>query len=897
MSRLAGWLYSLRSIVRRNGADRDMADEIAFHIDRQARKHETRGLSADDARAVALKEFGGTTRWREEARRARGSGILDLLEQDVRFALRGLRRDPAFAVMAVVTLALAIGANSAMFGIIDRLLLRGPEYVVAPEQLARVYVTSDTQGLGWRTLALQPYALYLQARDQTSAFTEIAAYTPTQLRVGVGIDSHLIPVTFATAGFFSLTGVRPVLGRFFTSDEDRPPYGRDVVVLGYQYWQREFAGDSSVLRKSIVSDGRTFRIVGVAPRGFTGVERGIVDAWIPMSARNPGAAADWMTSWNGSWARVVGRLAVSKESANAQLTSVVRRTFGARNYPLAKAEVTVRPIGHNADGVEPPELGVARLLGGVAVLMLIVAAANMTNLVLARAIRRRRELSVRLALGAGRWRAVRQMVVESVTISALGVAVGIVLGHWGGVLIRQTLLPDVGWTEMPLDVRVLGWTTVTGVVTGVVVGLIPAIQVSRGDVATALRAGRTGAGGESHAKTRASLQIAQLALSVVLLFTAGLFVRSLRNVRQLDLGFDRDRVLAVIASYPRADVKTPADQIANAERERARFSDLRERIARIPGVANTGISVGTPLFSLYKFGIRIPGIDSLPADVSGPFVSNVTPGYFETVGTRIVRGRGFVANEGVGTEPVVVINRTMAETLWPGVDPIGRCIVRLGIAGEPCARIVGIAANVHRMKLTEDVAMQYYVPYGQDPRVTDASVLLIRTNRDPSTVVPQITDVLRQAAPNARSGSVETLEQALDPQVRQWRVGVTLFTLFGLIVTAVAAIGLFGVVSYLVAQRTHELGVRIALGAQRSHVVVLVMGSGVRAALVGSVVGGVVSFAIAPLIQPLLFANQARDAIMLLVVAGCVLGVAGLATLWPSWQATRVDPLLALRAD
>jgi predicted permease len=894
MSLVTGWLYTLRALFRRNAADRDMADEIAFHVERQAEKHKARGLGAREARRLALREFGGTTRWREEARQARGAGWLDLVEQDLRQTTRSLRRDPIFATTAIVTLALAIGANAAMFKIIDRMFVRGPEYVVDSERLVRLYVTRTTPAGKIVTSAWQPYALYASAREHVPALANSAAYRTDVLRFGSGADARRTSVIYATADFFALTGVHPALGRFYDAEDDRVPTGRAVVVLGWGFWQRELGADPAVIGKTVMFGDRAYRVVGVAPRGFTGVEHAAIDAWIPLSARplDPEVARDWTTTWRtGAPVAIVGRLSTASKIADEQLTTLLRDSYVGPDRNMHAARVTVRPTSYDMRGIEPAELGVARLLAAVAMVMLLVAAANTMNLVLARAIRRQRELGVRVALGAGRWRIARMMVTESVMMALFAAVLGLLLAHWGGAVIQRALLPNVAWTELPVDARVFAWTTVAALATGIVVGLIPALRARRTDVAAALRGGRDGVGGNhAHSVVRASLQVVQLTLCLVLLYTAGLFVRSLRDIHALDLGYDRDRVLEIEPTF------APIDTTRRAEAA-AVYRALGVELARLPGVADASIAFGSPLSQVIILSVRVPGGDSLVQEAGiRPIVTAASPGYFATVGTRIVRGRDFSPNEGAGTEPVVVVGETMARELWPRGDPIGHCVI-FGNKEPACARVIGVVQDVHHVSLREPGLPQCYIPWGQDVRFIDGSVLLVRARGDARDLIPGVMQLLHRVGTELRAVDVQTLEQALDPQVRPWRVGATLFGLFGAIVALVAAIGLFSVVSYLVAQRTREIGIRIALGAQRANVLRLVLGSGLRTASVGALLGGGVAMAIAPFVQPLLFDNRARDPWLLGGVVVGLLATAFMASLLPSLRATRVDPLLALRAE
>jgi predicted permease len=895
---LRRWWLRLRFYLFRARYDREMEEEMRHHLDLRTAEYAREGKSEAEARGAAIRRFGNRTFLQEQGRSAAGLASLETAGQDVRYVLRSLRASPGFTAMAVLTLGLGIGANAAMFGVIDRLLLRGPEHVVDPEQVVRVYSTERHDAGGEFTRSIVPYALYAEMRN-VRAFDRVAAYAGGFGTTGRGREAQLILVARVTWDFFPLLGVRPAVGRFFRPEEDRPPQGEDVAVLDGGYWRRVFGGDPGVVGRTLEINGSRYRIVGAAPDGFAGGGTARADVWVPMSARAWSGHPEWPTTWDAYWVSVIGRLrpGVKAGQADAEATAVHRRAYTGRpEHTIARARLSVRPLRFNEVGREPAEVAVSRWLAGVAAVVLLVTCANAGNLVLARTLRRRREVAVRLALGITRARLVRLLLAESLVVSIAGGAAGLLLALAGGRFIGGVLLPGLAWN---VDGRVLALTAVAALVTGLLVGLVPALQGSRPDLTTALKAGAR-EGAVQRSRLRTTLTVAQAALSVVLLVGAGLFVRSLWNVRSLRLGIEPDRVLAVdVASAWAVGVRpeATADQ-ARAARLRDFYARALERVRAIPGVESASLAFGTPLQSTYTFHIAIPGWDSIPKLPGGeqyPYVSTVSVDYFRTVGTRLLRGRLFTPADVATGARVAVVNETMARTLWPGREPIGNCLMITPPA--PCSHVIGVVEDARRFRLLgEDAAMQYYLPLGQNAEVAGAT-LLVRPARSPAAMAETVRRELQQLEPTVGYISVQALQAMIDPQIRPWRLGATMFVVFGALALLVAAIGLYSLIAYLVAQRTHEFGVRIALGARTAHIARLVMGRGVGAAAAGVAIGVGLALALGRLVEPLLFETSPRDASVLLTVTATLLTFAVLASLVPTWRAVRVDPVTALRSE
>ena len=888
---------------RRDLSRRDVDTEVALHLELRRDQLVRQGLTVEEARREADRRFGSrqalhsleqTALWRD--RRMSFRDWLDSLAQDARYALRGLRREPAFAGFAILTLALGIGANAAMYGVVDRLMLRGPEHVSDPDRVVRFTVTVSRPNLGDFTHAGAGYVMYDNLRQHARAFESVAAYSVYDFVAGTGRASRKIRGGAATSSFFPLLGVRPAIGRFFLPDEDDTANPSAVVVLGDAFWRSEFRADSSVMGTTITIANRQHTIIGVAPRGFTGVELGRVDAWVPMSIESQGRVTNWPRSWNAQWLYVIGRLkpGVSFASASEDATRTHRATYdGAPTRLIAKARIDATPIRFTPEGKESSEVLVSRWLIGVTLVVLLIACSNVANLLLARAIRRQGEVGVRMALGAGRGRLARLFVTESLLLAALGGLASVLVAALLAATIRNSLLPNVEWTSSPVSLRVLLMSLAVTMTVGLLVGIAPAIHAARGSLQRAIQRG--GAHGR-RLRAGALPTVLQATLTASLLIGAGLFVRSLHRARTAPLGFESERVLvADIAFKSLGDVTQEERTTARARRQevwRLAMNRLQER----PDVEKAAIAVGSPFGNAFGVDLFVPGFDSVPSMAGGgPYISAVSADYFGTVGTRLIRGRTFLPGEGAGTERVTIINETMARTLWPRDDALTRCL-RIGADTAPCARVVGIVEDARRYDLREDPAMQYYIPLGQEVGF-GGSVLMVRPRGTPREFAPSAIRAVYDIDGSIDRVSAWPIREKIDPLLRPWKLGATIFTMGGALALLVAALGLYSVMSYSVAQRTHEMGIRIALGARSAAIVSMIVRQGVVLATLGVAGGIVVAILAAERLQDLLFNTSPRDTTIIGLAALVLVTAAAAASIWPALRAGRVDPIRALRAD
>jgi len=891
------WLRA-RYYLFRSRYDREMDEEMHFHLEMRAAEHRYGGMSDAEARDAARRRFGNRTALQEARRSAVGFASLDTLGQDVRYVLRALRHAPGFSAMVVLTLGLGIGANAAMFGIIDRLLLRGPAHVVDPDRVVRLYATEDAGAFGQSTGSILGFVAYAHLRENAHAFERVAVYAKAEATVGRGADAHRVMLGRASWDFFPLLGVRPVVGRFFGPDEDHPPRGENVIVLEEGYWKRAFAGDRAAIGQTMLIGGMPYTIIGVAPQGFTGVELEQRDGWVPISLPYWGPGSDWETTWGASWLQIVGRLkpGFDAREAGADATAAHRRSYdGPSNHTMKDATFSVAPIRFNENARETAEARVSRWLVAVSAVVLLIACANVANLFLARAARRRREVAVRLALGVGRGRLVRLLLAESVVLGLAGGAAGLVIAFAGGRFVRGVLLPNIAWTDATVDVRVLTVTALSAIATGLLVGLVPALRGTRLDLTSALKAGAREGGGQ-RSRLRTTLTVSQAALSVVLLVGAGLFVRSLWNVHDLRLGLEPERVLAVAFEWPTSPDQSDEGQQRARVRESGFYDLALARVRALPGVERAAVVVGTPFQSAMSTALKVSGHDSLPRlPGGGPYIRAVSDDYFVTAGTRLLRGRAFTPADIAGAARVAVVNETMARALWPDGDAVGQCLM---IRRMPCSRIVGIVEDSRRYSLREKPAMQYYIPMGQERALGfGGRRLLVRPRGDATALTAALRSEMLRLEPRLGFVLVNSLQESLDPQIRPWRLGATMFGLFGTLALLVAAIGLYSVIAYLVTQRTRELGVRIALGAQVANIVGLVVRHGVGLAAAGIAIGIVLALTAARWVEPLLFDTPARNPGVFMFVTIVLLAVAFVASIVPAWRASRVDPIEALRSE
>jgi len=851
---------------------------------------------AAPSRTRRTRRTGRTRRTRQEA---------ESLIRDVQFALRGLRREPAFTAFCLVTLALGIGANAAMFGIADRLLLAGPDHVKDSSRVVRVYATTHPPGMREFTTSGFGYVTYDLLRQGSQTFDGVATYAINDVVLGGGADARSVKVAYASWDLFPLLGVQPARGRFFTEIEDATTGASRVVVLSEGAWKSWLGGADDAIGRPVVLGGETFTVVGVAPRGFTGPQFNRVDAWIPGSLFGSRITASWTTAWGAQWLQIVGRLkpGVTVEQAGLDATAIHRRGYTGTGVSDREARFTVASLRANESGAESTDLRVLRWLTGVSALVLLIACANIANLLLARGMRRGREVAIRAALGAGRLRLVRLLLLESVLLAAGGAALGLAVAYQVGAAARSLLFSTVEWTASPVNPRILAASMAMAVLTGLVMGIVPALRSTRPRLTDALKTGVREGGGH-RSGLRSGLTVAQAALSVVLLVGAGLFVHSLWKAYAIDFGFDPDRVTVV--EITRSNLSQFAEGPArDAERARRRvfYRDVLDRVRNVPGVERAGFANGMPFgnrFSLELRASEAPTIPRLPG--GGPGLSAVSHTYFETMGTAVVQGRAFTATDGEGTEPVAIVSRLMADTIWPGQDPLNKCLyIGVGTLGPPpvpppCARVVGVAGNTYRSRLREDPVMHYYIPAGQEVGFGGA-VLLVRTGDTTGATIGAVRTLLTGLDTSIRYVKTETIRARIDPQMRPWKLGATVFAVSGLLALVVAAIGIYSVMSYLIAGRRHEIGVRLALGARTSDIVRLIFGSSVAMAVTGVVIGEAIAVSLGGLVAPLLFATSPRDPLVFSGVGILLLTVAVLATIGPARRARRVSAMEALRAE
>jgi predicted permease len=817
---------------------------------------------------------------------------MDALLRDVRYALRTIARSPGLSLAAVLTLALGIGANAAMFGVVDRLFFRPPAHVVDADRVVRLYVTTTMPPFGTNTMPIGTYPRYQEFRTRTRGFAAVAAYSGGSLSLGLGPHAERVTGELVTASFFPLLGVRPELGRFFGSDEDSVGHAAHVAVLSREFWTQHFGADRGVVGRTLQLERSVYTVIGVAPEGFSGIDLDIPDVWLPLSAagpeiNGPGALDNPGYFWLGG---VIGRLppSVNPAQAAAEATAIYRGRFVQTGDSTGTVSLTSI---HEALGPHPGgDAQLAVWLAATCCIVLLIACANVANLLLARAVQRKREIAVRLALGASRGRLAWQLLAESAVLAAFGGGAAVLVTLWLGPVLSALLLSEKA-AAASLDARVFLFIAAAVLATAVVAGSAPAYAVSTPDLSVALKAGER-EGRLQRSATRTGLLVGQVTLTVVLLTGAGLFVSSLHKVEGLRLGFDAEHLIVASVGVQRLGYKPTAVN--------ALYEQMRERVQRLPGVSGASLAAGSPFGYAFAVALSVPGLDSLPSSPSGgPYVAAVTPDYFQTMGAAIRRGRSLLPTDIAGAQRVAVVNETMARLFWPNENPIGKCLKIGDKTKAACTEVIGVVEDARLNQVTDEVVLQYFIPLAQTDSVLRSPVtaLLVRTDPDAESLVGAVLREIQSTSADLPYPSVDPMPRRFAWHLRPWRLGSALLSLLGALGLLLAGVGLYGVLNYLVSQRTQEMGVRIALGAGRREVLVLVMGQALRVTAWGVVLGVAGALGAGRAIASQLYGVTPHDPLVLAVVIAILGTVAALASYLPAHRATRVDPMVALRYE
>jgi macrolide transport system ATP-binding/permease protein len=815
---------------------------------------------------------------------------MENLLQDIRYGIRILLRRPVFTTVAVLSLALGIGANSAIFSLVDALLWQTLP-VESPETLMGLY-TRDEKSPGLAPLSHLNWKDY---QEMSRSFSGVMGYSFAPVSIQAAGPPERAFALLTSGNYFDLLGIKAARGRTFLPEEDSKPGTHPVVVVSHNFWMDNLEGDPQAVGRSITINGSGYTVIGVTPETFTGTNAGPgPQLWVPMAMNRqilPNEAVNWFDERRGLMINAVGRLrpGVTPAEAQAEISTIAQRL--QRDYPQDNkgrtAEIVPLTEATFGPGGRQGVIAGTGLLMVVVGLVLLIACANVSNLLLAQAAARRREISIRLSQGAVRGRLIRQLLTESMLLALLGGLLGLLIAKW-----VQTLLPklvpqgpfplDIG---LSLDVRVLAFTLGVSLLTGFLFGLVPALQASKADLVSALKnqAQAAEAGRFRGFGLRGALVAGQVALSVVSLIAAGLFVRSLGEMQDVDPGFPSERL--AVASF---DVGLQGWDQGRGEQV---YREVRERIGGLPGVAAAGLAQSGPFQGAFLRSVFLEGEENAE---NGTFVqaNPVTPEYFEAMGVRILRGRAFLESDRQGSLPVVIVNEVMAERYWPGQDPIGK---RFHFFGNAPVEVVGVARTIKYNNPGEDPQPYAYEPLAQ--RYVTNVTLVVRTEGAPENVLPAVQQEMRAIAPTMPLVGVSTVPDLLSNSLWLPRAGASLLALFGLLALGLASVGLYGVMSFSVAQRSREIGVRMALGAQQADVLRLVLRQGLTVVGIGLLAGLLLAFAATRLVAGLLFGVTPTDPIAFGVTLAVLTLVAFCATLVPALRATSISPLLAIRTD
>lgn len=885
----------LQMVLFRAQAERDLDEEMSFHLDMETERLIREGLPREEAARRARITFGGLEQNKEEVRDARGTRWLEEFVSDVRYAVRTLRRTPAFTTAAILTLALGIGATTSIFTVVNALFLRSPDGVHRASELVRLYFVRNEGMIQVPNGGPGSYLDFRAIRTSAPAFSGLAAFMSDRdfdLRQGIG--AKRIRGRAVSQTFFPVLGVKMAAGRWFYPEEDSTVGTHPVAVISNRLWQSEFEGDPGVIGRVLLVNGQLLTVVGIAAADFSGIEIDHVEIWVPFSMAPAlglvdQGSSDWRDNPAMAAVNVVGRVPGSTPRELVAQQSRIAVRHAAEDTPQLDSTpgVLLGPLvpAGNPGRSQSEKLSLWLLV--VTVIVLFVACANVASLMLSRALARERETAVRSSLGAARGRLFRQHLTESMVMAVGGGIAGLLIALWGARVAAQFSLPSGAAT---LDSGVLMFALALTLVTGVVFGVIPAWHAGRVQPADGLKEAAGGAR-PTRARFRGALVGLQVAMTAVLLVGAVLFLRSLRQVYAVDPGVDTERILVLSVDLTGAGFSLP---------ERNRFyTDASRRVSQIPGIERVSTSAFGP-FSANRYGgaFRVPGHAPLP--INGPYMDWVGARYFQTVGTAILQGSGITEQHVPGTEAVAVVNETLASELMPLGEVLGMCVaVGEQIRSGGCTRVVGIAENQRSQYLEGDVDPALYLAREQDPEALPwaGTVLLVRTSGDASVIAGDVRSAVQSMHPGLPFVSIQPLDQRIRADLLPYRVGATLFALFAGLALLLAAVGLYGMLGYSIAERRPELGIRKSLGAAGGDVVRFLIVRGMRPVIFGLVLGLVAAYAGARLLEAMLYDITAREPTTFILVA-VFLGVVGLIAIYlPARQAASVDPMVTLRAE
>ena len=879
----------LLSLTRRGKLEREMEDEMRFHLEMQIEQNLEAGMSPEEARQAARRQFGNQTWLKETSREMWSLNSIETLIQDLRYGARMLMKSPGFTFVALLTLALGIGANTAIFSVVNGVLLRALPYY-EPERLVMVWadrpILQAQVGLPDFPVTV---ADFVDWRNQNQVFEQMATLQARRMNLTGGGEPESVVGLRASASLFPLLGARFAVGRAFRPEEDRAGADR-VVVISHGLWQQRYGADPKLIGQKITLNDEAYTVIGVTAPDFQFPRRGEVPAYLGFPKVDlylPIAfTPERMNDRLNNYLTVIARLkpGVSVQQASAEMNAIARRL--TEQYPVTNTDKGVRLATLHQQAVGKARTALLVLLGAVG-FVLLIACANVANLLLARATGRQKEMAIRAAIGASRWRIVRQLGAESLLLAISGGAGGLLLAWWG-IKLLLAIAPDnlPRAHDIRLDTRVAGFTLFVSLLTGIVFGLLPALQASKINLGATLKEGGRDAAGLLRRRLRGLLIVGEVALAFVLLIGAGLLIRSFARLTEVDPGLDPRGVLTMDIMLPFAKYKDG--------RSVAFFQQTLERVRVLPGVEAAATVSPLPLSGAHgSGGFAIEGRPSPTEQTFNAGFRTISPDFFKTFRVPLIKGRLIAESDGAKAPPVVVVNESLARNYFANEDPLDK---RITLLGDTRTRvIVGVVGDVKHSALDEEAKPEMYFPMAQFPPIFMS--LAVRASTDPKQMVAAVRGQVWAVDKDQPISNIETMERLMAKSVAPRRFNLLLLGVFALVGLALASVGLYGVMSYTVTQRTREIGVRMALGAQTGDVLRLFIGEGMKLALIGALLGLGGALALTRLLKTLLFGVSATDPLTFIVIAALLIIVALLACWIPARRAASVDPLVSLRVE